>query len=101
MFTIDQLFAQMFPWIEGVSWDLGTILIATVFIWVIIMAFGLIKDMLSVRLANNQADFYYEKAEEALNARMESHQGSIEWEQNDMLYKRYLRKSVDSKMKDY
>jgi len=103
MFSIDQVFDQIFPWLSGISWDLGTILTSLVFLWFLLLGFDWVKVMLFGHLEQKRyirhADHLYDRAESALKTRDVFDKGSIEWAEQDLMYKRYLRKSVDSRVK--
>ncbi|SHO45294.1 hypothetical protein [Desulfopila aestuarii] len=105
MFTIDMIFDQMFPMLSEISWDLGTVLTGMVFLWLIAEAATLLWEMIDGRLqghvARRNADTYLSRAEEARRARDTNAAGSAAWMQQDMVYKRFLRKSADSSVKGW
>lgn len=105
MITIDDIFTQIFPWMEGISIDLGTILIALVFLSFLILGFDLVMDMLGARINMHQqskwSDKFYEAAENARAARDTNTRGSSAWLQQDMVYKDFLRRSAKSSVKSW
>jgi len=105
MFSIDDLFSQMFPWLSGISWDLGTILTSIVFLWFLLLAFDWVKVMFDNRIYSGRliksADSYYGEAESILAERNNYFKESIEWEESNLRYKSFLRKSVDARVKSH
>ena len=105
MFTIDMIFDQMFPMLSDISWDLGTVLTGLVFLWLIGEAGALLFSMIDGRLqghfARRDADTFLSRAEEARRARDTNAAGSAAWIQQDMVYKRFLRKSADSTIRGW
>lgn len=101
MITIDDIFAQIFPWMEGISIDLGTILIALVFLSFLVLGFDYVMQMLGTRMQTNRnslwADNYYKAAESARQSRDTWNKDSIEWEEQNSLYKKFLNKSTDAR----
>jgi hypothetical protein len=105
IFTIDQLFAQMFPWLAGISWDLGTILTSIVFLWFLLLAFDWVKVMVLGRWESNRhykwADKFSSAAEEARAARDTNNTGSVSWKEQDLVYHKFLNKAAESRVKGW
>ena len=105
LFSIDQLFAQIFPWLSGISWDLGTVLTAIVFLWFLVLGFDWLKIMLLGNLERRRYDAasteYLNRAEIARGARDTWGKGTKEWLHHDLLYKEWVRKSVNARMKGW
>lgn len=103
MFTLDQLFTQIFPWLEGISWDLGTVLTGIVFLWFLVMAFDWLKEMFLGRMESSRyhkaAGFYYNEAKRVRDMRDMLNKDTIDYEEADLLYKSYLRKSASLRVK--
>ena len=101
MFTLDQLFDQIFPWMTGISWDLGTVLTGLVFLWVLAEAFNLLSQMLLGRIggyiSDRDSDHYLDQARKQESMAMEYSEGSIEREYHSLMQKSYLNDSVRSK----
>ena len=104
-FSIDQLFAQMFPWLTGISWDLGTILTALVFLWFLLLAFDWIQAMLLGSWERKRhyhwADKFSSAAEDARAARDSNAYGSSAWKESDMVYRKFLNKAAESRVKGW
>ena len=105
MFSLDTLFAQIFPWMTGISWDLGTILTGLVFLWFLILGFDWVKEMLLGNWERNQsskwADRYSSAAEEAFMARNTNRRGSAAWQEQDMVYRKFISKAADQRIKGW
>jgi hypothetical protein len=105
MFTMQDIFSQMFPFLSGISFDLGTVLLGILSLGFLIVGFDLIKAMLFGRYERYQygkhADYYLSQAEEARMARDTQASGSVRWQEQDMIYRRFLKKSVDSRIKGW
>jgi hypothetical protein len=105
MFSIDDLFSQMFPWLSGISWDLGTILTSIVFLWFLLLGFDWVKAMFGLRIDRHfegkHADYYFEQAESARSSRDTHAEGSIHYEEQNLIYKNFLNKSVNSRIKGW
>ena len=105
MITMDDIFTQMFPFLEGISLDLGTVLLGVLGLGFLIIGFDLVKAMLFGRYerysSRKSADYYFDQAEHARMARDTQSAGSTRWQEQDMIYRRFLRKSVDSRMKGW
>ncbi len=103
MFTIDQIFTNIFPWLEGISWDVGTLLTGLLFLSFLVLGFDYLKLMFfgrfEVQRFNKAADKYYDEAESAWNERDTFDQNSLEWEERNLTYKSLLKKSVDSRVR--
>jgi hypothetical protein len=103
LFSIDDLFAQMFPWLSAISWDLGTILTSIIFLWFIVLAFDWVKEMLDQRISMNgyrkMSDNYFDNAKEEFQRRSKLTEGTLKWEESNMLYKQYLSESATLKVK--
>ncbi len=56
MFTLDTLFQNIFPQIEGISWDIGTLLTGILVLGFILMALDMIKTAFGYRVADWMAD---------------------------------------------
>ncbi len=46
MITLNDIFSQVFPWLEGISVDLGTVLIAVLFLSFLVLGFNFIQEMM-------------------------------------------------------
>lgn len=105
LFSIDQLFAQMFPWLAGISWDLGTILTAIVFLWFLLLAFDWVQEMLLGKWERSRqykwADKFSSAAETARAARDTSARGSVSWKEQDLVYRKFLNKAAESRVKGW
>lgn len=105
MFTLDQLFDQIFPWLSGISWDIGTLLTGLIFLSFIALGFDWVMQMFGMsmerRRYNSWSERYYSAAEEALDRRGYFEKGSSEWLKHDMMYKELLRKSAKSQVKGW
>ena len=104
-FTIDQLFDQMFPWLSGISWDLGTILTSLVFLWFLLLGFDWVKAMLLGGWERSQyakwGDRYTSAAEEARMARDTNLRGSAAWAEQDLVYRKFLNKAANARIKGW
>ena len=102
---MDDIFSQMFPILSGISFDLGTVLTAILFLGFLVIGFDLIKAMLFGRMdrhyASKHADYFYSQAEQARQSSDSNTRGSIGWEEQNLIYQRFLRKSVDSRLKGW
>ncbi len=105
MFTINDIFNQIFPWLEGISWDVGTVLTGIVFLGFLVLGFDWVMSMLDYRFqisrSNDWAEKYYLSAENARNVRDSFSKGSIEWENQNMIYKKFLNKSADARVRGW
>lgn len=105
MFTIDQIFDQLFPALSGISWDLGTLLTALMFLWIIAEGATLLWEMMDSRIQGHfhrkDADYYLEQAEYARFTRDELIRDTALWDVEDLVYKKYIRKSADSYVKGW
>ena len=105
LFSIDQLFAQIFPWLSGISWDLGTVLIAIIFLWFIVLAFDWLQEMMLGAWTSHRyrkaSDEYLRRAELSREARDSNLRGTDAWKQQDLVYQGWLRKSADASIKGW
>ena len=105
MFTIDQLFSQIFPWMEGISWDLGTILTALVFLWFLVLAFDWVMMMMGDRVmvsrSRKAADYWEEEARTVAMSRDTLQRGSTDWAVQDALHRKMVRRAADLRMKSW
>ena len=105
MFTLDTLFAQIFPWMPAISWDLGTILTALVGLGLMLTAFDWVQEMLLGKWERSRhykwADQFYSAAEEARAARDTNLKGSVAWDEQNMVYRKLLDKASSSRVKGW
>lgn len=100
---MQDVFSQMFPMLSGISLDLGTILLALLGLGFLMIGFDLVKVMLFGQYERNRyfraSKYYYDEAKTARSMRDMFQEGTIEWEEQNLLYKNSIRKSVDMRIK--
>lgn len=105
MYTMDQIFSNMFPMVKGISWDLGTVMIGIFTLGFILIGFDFIKDMLFGRFESSRnrrwADKYLDEAENIREARNTLEKGTAAWDEQDLLYKSFVRKSAKLREKSW
>ncbi|MGL1932720.1 MAG: hypothetical protein OCC45_13325 [Desulfotalea sp.] len=96
MFTLEDIFKQVFPFLEGISFDVGTVIVAMLLISFIVIGFDYVRDILESFLLGRQADAFSSSASTALSARNSFSKGSQEYDKADMMYRGYLNKSASA-----
>jgi len=95
----------MFPMLSGITWDLGTLLTALVMLWMIAEGAGLLWTMMDRRIqghfSRKHADYWLDQAEDVRRARNTLQSGSSAWAEQDLLYKKMIRKAADSRLKGW
>lgn len=79
----------------GLISDLSSVIVGLVALSFIALAVDHITWLLSGTMHRRMSNKYYERAEMVRQARDTNSRGSAAWLQQDMLYKRFLRRSVD------
>ncbi len=101
MFTLDDIFNQIFPWMEGISIDLGTILIALVFLSFLLLGFDWVMEMLGTRIGGRIADrnhgYFMDEAAKHEKESMLYADGSIQRSYHEGMMKSYISDAVRAK----
>lgn len=93
MFTLEDLFKSVFPQAEGISWDLGTVIVGMLMLSCIVIGFDIIKTAFLFRLADSMQDRHMAGmgSINALRRKANSHQDSAVGDYYQMQYKKALR----------
>lgn len=102
MFEIDDIFSAVFPFLEGISFDVGTLIVGMLLLTFIVIGFDYVKDvlgsMVNTSFNNRQAKYYYNQAEKYRSSMGSLNPDSLGYEEAQMLYKANLRKSVSHRV---
>lgn len=103
MFTLNDIFTQLFPALEGMSVDVGTVIVGMLALTVICCGFDFVKDILLNRvhsMANERrANKYLSQAEKSRENMGLYEEGSFAYEFERRIYQKSMNNAVNHESK--